>query len=489
MAEDRQSIKDFAGETDFSLPFPSPHDVLEHGDPTRDEDAAGRLMAAFTHESGLAPQQLGERLRSHRLTAAVLEILDDRPRTLADVLEGLPRYAYHWGMAVQQRPKEASDALARYISLLSMARDPKDPGRPLLSIEIHHWVRSVSRVLRGVGAARAEFRWDDERIRPLGTPVTTPTSGPDADAALPEPADERPAEPAGDSAAPPAQTFLPAIFCRECGRSGWAALSPEADPAALDLDAGRIRRASVGRDKRRVRNMIAATSAEAYRSAFAREPVRSGSTVMRLDAAGGRLVPLSPEADFEPPRDGSGEPRAPKALRDAAFVVVDPTGDRAAEQDRCPACRTVNSIRYLGTGLAALAAASLTQLFTGGELDKDLGEDKTLLFNDSVQDAAHRAGYVASRSYTFSLRSLIARRIDEDTPIALNDLAADIIEEVADRRDVRAAVIPPDLHVVKGVDTTCSVWAGQAAPPATPTCSPWSTGVRATATTSKTRHR
>ncbi|MFF4233771.1 hypothetical protein [Streptomyces sp. NPDC001820] len=88
-------------------------------------------------------------------------------------------------------------------------------------------------------------------------------------------------------------------------------------------------------------------------------------------------------------------------LHDAAFVVVDLAGDRAAEQDRCPACRTPGSIRYLGTGLAALAAASLTQLFTGGELDKNLGKDKTLLFNDSVQDAAHRAGYVASRSSPF----------------------------------------------------------------------------------------
>ncbi|MFC4608366.1 hypothetical protein ACFO9E_11125 [Streptomyces maoxianensis] len=151
-------------------------------------------------------------------------------------------------------------------------------------------------------------------------------------------------------------------------------------------------------------------------------------------------------------------------------MVADLVGDRAAEQDRCPACRTPGSIRYLGTGLAALAAASLTQLFTGGELDKNLGEDKTLLFNDSVQDAAHRAGYVASRSYTFSLRSLLARRIDEDTPITLNDLAADIIEEVADRPDVRAAVIPPDLHVVKGVDTLLS---GRSQGPGSRASLPW----------------
>ncbi len=260
------------------------------------------------------------------------------------------------------------------------------------------------------------------------------------------------AVPADDSAAPPAQVFLPAVFCRECGRSGWAALSPEADPAELDMNASKIRNASVGRDKRRVRNMIAATPQQAYDAAFVTEKPRSGPTVMVLDGLSGRLRPLSPESDFEMPRGGEG-PRVAKPLHDGAFVWADLADDRAAEGDQCPACRTFNAIRYLGTGLAALAAASITQLFTGKELDKELKEDKILLFNDSVQDAAHRAGYVASRSYTFSFRSLLASRIDEEEPIALSDLAADLIADVVESKAVQAAVIPPDLHAVRGVDT------------------------------------
>ncbi|GAA1202297.1 DEAD/DEAH box helicase [Streptomyces rhizosphaericus] len=451
VAEDRRSVQEFAGASDFALPFPPPHEVAALGDPTRDPEALDQLAAAFTGKSGLSPEQLGRQLRRHRLTAAVLEILDGRPRTLAEIMEVLPRYAYHWGMAVQQNPAVAAQALARYVALLSTARDPDHPGRPLLSIEIHHWVRSVSRVLRGISAARAEFRWDDERVSSGGTLARSggddPGSGPADGAALAMPAD--------DSAAPPAQVFLPAVFCRECGRSGWAALSPEVDPATLDMNASKVRRASVGRDKRRVRNMIAATPQQAYDAAMVTERPRSGPTVMVLDGLSGRLRPLSPESDFEAPRDGEG-PRLPKPLHDAAFVVTDLADDRAAQGDQCPACRTFNAIRYLGTGLAALAAASITQLFTGGELDRNLKENKTLLFNDSVQDAAHRAGYVASRSYTFSFRSLLASRIDEEEPIALSDLAADLIADVVDSKAVQAAVIPPDLHVVPGVDTLLS---------------------------------
>ncbi|MFJ2557753.1 MULTISPECIES: DEAD/DEAH box helicase [unclassified Streptomyces] len=464
VGEERRSTKDFTGESDFTLPFPSPEEVAELGDPTRDPGAMDNLVAAFSGRSGASAEELGAVLRRHRLTAAVLEILDGTPRTLAEITEVLPRYAYHWGVAVQQRPRVAAQALARYIALLSYARDPEHPGRPLLSIEIHHWVRSVSRVLRGISAARAEFRWDDERVTsggalarkdpdPAGRPSPYDGEGP----AVPLDAAEQAAVPADDSAPPPAEVFLPAVFCRECGRSGWAAYSPEVDPADLELNATKIRRASVGRDKRRVRNMIAATPREVYEAAFGAgtERRRGGPAVMVLEGNGGRLRPLSPEGDFTAPADGGG-PRRPGPLHNAAFVHADLDGERAAERDQCPACRTFNSIRYLGTGLAALAAAAITQLFTGGELDKNKGENKTLLFNDSVQDAAHRAGYVASRSYTFSLRALLASRIGEDTPITLNDLAADLIADVVDSKAVQAAVIPPDLHLVRGVDTLLS---------------------------------
>lgn len=464
VGEDRRSVKDFTGESDFSLPFPSPQEVDLLGDPTRDPGAMDALVTAFTGRSGPTPEELGDTLRTHRLTSAVLEILDGTPKTLTEITEILPRYAYHWGMAVQQRPGLAARALARYLALLSYARDSEHPGRPLLSVEIHHWVRSVSRVLRGISAARAEFRWDDERVTSggalarSGQGAAARPSPYDGEApAVPLAAAEEAAVPADDSAPPPAQVFLPAVFCRECGRSGWAAYSPEVDPTHLELNGTRIRRASVGRDKRRVRNMIAATPREVHEAAFAAgaDRRRGGPAVMVLEGTGGLLRPLDPVRDFTAPKEGQ-EASSPRALHNAAFVHTDLDGDRAAERDQCPACRTFNSIRYLGTGLAALAAAAVTQLFTGGELDKNLGEDKTLLFNDSVQDAAHRAGYVASRSYTFSLRALLASRIGQDEAVALNDLAADLIADVADSKAVQAAVIPPDLHLVRGVDTLLS---------------------------------
>lgn len=249
VGEDRRSAQEFAGNSDFGLPFPAPHEVAELGDPTRDREALDQLAAAFTGRSGLDPVQLGRQLRRHRLTAAVLEILDGRPRTTAEIMDVLPRYAYHWGMAVQQSPAVAAQALARYVALLSTARDPEHPTRPLLSIEVHHWVRSVSRVLRGVSAARAEFRWDDERIS-TGGRLTARTAGGHKAGALAPDGDTAPVTPAGDSAPRP----------RRCSCPPSSAVNAAA-PAGPHSPRRRTRRSSTWQPRRSAGRPSAATRA------------------------------------------------------------------------------------------------------------------------------------------------------------------------------------------------------------------------------------
>ncbi len=80
---------------------------------------------------------------------------------------------------------------------------------------------------------------------------------PTADSRRPE------ALPGSDTVQRPTQAHLPAVYCRVCGRSGWAALPPEADPQKLETGPLKIWQAAVGRDKRRLRYFISATPAEA----------------------------------------------------------------------------------------------------------------------------------------------------------------------------------------------------------------------------------
>ncbi|MBA9002714.1 DEAD/DEAH box helicase [Thermomonospora cellulosilytica] len=410
IGEERQTVEEFIEAIDYTLPLPDPQELAAVPDPHDDPAAMGRIMAAVTGRDDLTPAELGRLLRRHILTVAVLEVLDGRPHTYEEILELLPRRgAYNWGTAIRLSPRQAATALARFVALLSIARHPLDPaGRaPLVHVETHLWVRSVSRLLRAVGP-RPSFGW-------FGEP-------PPADA------DTTTAGAAG-------RTMLPAVYCRHCGRSGWAAISPMRTPEELVTDPDRIYRYGIT-DRRFVRPMITATPDEVAD----RIAGRPGPDVLVLEANGARLRPLDPE------RDGGPDTRDVFVLTD---IRHDAEGHRAAEKERCPACGMDEGTRFLGSGLAALASVAITELFTGGQLEPE--RRKTLVFNDSVQDAAHRAGFVANRSYGFSLRLLLASALDDDRPVPLNELISEAVKTAGDPRYL-PAVVPPDLHDRQDVD-------------------------------------
>lgn len=406
VGESRKTVEETLGDRDFTLPLPDPDAVAALPDPARDPSVMAELARLLTDSDDLDPAVLGRKLRAHSLTAAVLAILGGEPKPYPEILELLPRQgAYAWGEALRTRPAVASTALARFVALLSVARDPEAPSRPLLGIESHLWVRAVSRLLRAVERTPA-FWWDGEPVRE-----------PDLD------------EQENDEASGLADRrhrLLPAVYCRHCGRSGWAAISPERDPEELVCEPDKIYRAGLGRDKRRVRNLILATDSERQR----RDPA-----LVMLDPSGARVRP------FDPIRDGSDKGDELAVLWDDSVA--------AAEKDRCPACGMDNGIRYLGAGLPTLASVVVTELFTGGEMSGSAR--KTLMFSDSVQDAAHRAGFVSSRSYGFSLRSLLLDQTMPGEPVGLHDLIADVIGAAADPQ-VLSAVVPPDLHDNSEVD-------------------------------------
>ncbi|WP_329521369.1 DEAD/DEAH box helicase [Spirillospora sp. NBC_01491] len=421
IGEDRLSPEEFIGDEDidYTLPLPHPQELSSIPDPHGDAGAMAQIMEAVVGRGDLTRQELGRELRRHILTSAVLKVLGGEPHTFEEILELLPlRGAYSWGKVVRLTPAHAAAALARFVALLSEARDPDTASnpdadeRPLLHVETHLWVRSVSRLLRVVGP-RPGFGWSGEAPPPLDAETTLAGAG---------------------------REMLPAMYCRHCGRSGWAAISPEQDPQDLVTDPIRIYRAGIA-DKRLVRPLITATESEVEAQAAG----KPGPNVAVLTDNGHRVRPLDPSVDLA---------RSKKSDFRDVFVLTDLShtkdGYRHAKNDRCPACNMDQGTRFLGSGLAALASVSVTELFTGGQLAGR--QRKTLLFNDSVQDAAHRAGFVANRSYGFSLRLLLASQLDDsDGPKPLHELISDTVKEASDPVYL-PSVVPPDLHDREDVD-------------------------------------
>ena len=405
ITEQRLPTEGFLGEVDYSLPLPAPQELAVLGDPRVDEQAMAEIVKLVTGQEITDPAELGRVLRAHILTHALMDVLGDRPSTADEVLDLLPRKgAYNWGEAFRRFPRQTAAALARFVALLSEARNPDDVSLPFLHIETHLWIRPLSRLLR-VASPNPRFAWFGEP-----SPETETTQG------------------------GVARESLPAVYCRHCGRSGWAVLSPEKDPQQLVPDPAKIYRAAVS-SKRLVRPLIAATDEEVTACATGQPGAVS---VHLLDPAGDRIRPLDPGKD-----PGYAIP----VLGD---IRHDKDGVYAAEHDRCPACGMDDGSRFLGAGLASLASVAITELFTGGQLQDR--QRKTLLFNDAVQDAAHRAGFVASRSYAFSLRTLVAAILHDGGGAAnLNDLIADVITK-ASAPQWLTTVVPPDLHGRQDVD-------------------------------------
>ncbi|OPC84542.1 hypothetical protein B4N89_29710 [Embleya scabrispora] len=468
VGEDRQELDAFLSPVDLTLPLPSPAELVALPDPARTPAGLDAVARATVGCDAVDPRELGRRLLAHPLTHALLRAEVDAPLTAVEALSSFdPTSA--WRTAAAGQPEIAATALARFVALISVAHDPAAPAgreRPLLMIETHLWLRALSRVLRFV-APTPVFSWSDaDQAAATAVDVAPAALGngrpPRADS--PQEERRRLARRSGR---------LPAVYCRHCGRSGWSAICPERNPNSLVTAPDEIYRLSAGggAGKGRVRALVAATATEAAEQARAilhqrtrrgRRGANHDSTVLVLEDNGEALRRIDPDEVL------LDDHRIADAPENGVYVLAwfdNAEADANSQQDRCPACAQAQGIRFLGAGVAPLASVVVTQLFTGGELPKrdKHGRDhrRTLIFNDSVQDAAHRAGFVASRAWKFSLRSLVHQQLESrarENPvlgtegIPLNELIAALVSRAAVSEErLLSSVVPPDLHDVDQV--------------------------------------
>ena len=192
-------------------------------------------------------------------------------------------------------------------------------GKIFPGVETHLWIREVSRVER-ITSPTADgnvFRWSDDGPQDV------------ADAS---------------------DTWLPACYCRNCGRSGWMTVL-EPGTSTPQLDNAQIRKRSVT-DKSLQRPLIDATSELRAAESEGRKiggyrDSGSDSAVLWLNTAAGTLSTIEPSAQER--GDGSAIPVLTYAGKDA---------DTYAREERCPSCGEVHVIRYLGSSIATLLSVA-----------------------------------------------------------------------------------------------------------------------------------
>lgn len=373
-------------------------------DDARPETLVGAVLdSLFTTVPVDDPESLLAALRHHPLTERLVAETSTAIgiRDLARIVLG----SNLTGTALE----EAAEYLSHVLALYSHVR--AQGLREALTVETHLWIRELSRIDAKVDIEH-QLRWGDDP----------------------------PIEPSEDEA----ETFtayLPAVYCRHCGRNGWGAkLAPT--QTDLIMDPAEIRKASATNDSSFRTLLYAANEAE--------ESFRANRTGAETKDSGLRYFHLQNRTlGVEPPEQDD-----PDYRRGMIIPVKCLTGLEAGElsrKDVCPACDAEDAIRFMGSAIATLTSVAVSNLF--GDPDLDAVEKKALIFTDSVQDAAHRAGFIQARSHTFTLRTALRRAFgghsDEDAQDVLNlhELVerAMVIPDGPDAPFERHRLVPPEL--------------------------------------------
>lgn len=89
----------------------------------------------------------------------------------------------------------------------------------------------------------------------------------------------------------------------------------------------------------------------------------------------------------------------------------------------CPECNTENAMGIIGTRVATLSSITVSQVLASDLDPRPEKERKILAFTNSVQDAAHQAGFVEARNYRFTFRASLQKIINQNQDlVAISEL-------------------------------------------------------------------
>jgi len=392
ITEERLGLEQFRGDTvigDWAMPGVGDINTLDPSGFASVDDFLMAQVGLWLNAPLKAKQgsdvwavELGRRLRQHVMLDNLLRRLGGQPRALEGLVHDLSRAM----PGFREHPAFGRRALLSFLTLVSAARSWRDElpearrerveeglppvAVPFLQVRVQLWVRELRRMVASVEPQpRLRFFDDLNQEQRAG--------------------------------------HLPVIHCRECGAMGWASLVPRDKPFQYRVELSHFYKAFFSDDAR-------------VRYVFHGNAVDDG----QLRSAQGMKLRLERESLVaRPHEDGAlGE----RELDIVSFSITRQSraGHSYLSRD-CPFCSAASSLSLLGFQAATLTSVFIDQLFAS-----PFNDDKKLLtFSDSVQDAAHRAGFFGARTWRFNMRVALQRVVDaQGGSLALLDLADRFVE-------------------------------------------------------------
>lgn len=286
-------------------------------------------------------------------------------------------------------PRE--DVLGSLLALIAEAKVGETKKFPFLYLQIQLWIRELSGLSRKINDS-PEFTWRNEISFEEEKSVS-----------------------------------LPAYFCRECGASGWLAVKND-NERKFHIDPAEANSHFFSKNK----NIYCLNVDDGTH-----DPVEEygASDVLKTFIDKENLQMYDKQ----------------QADRMAVVAVRKVSNDNKALL-YCPECGSDKSMSIIGTKVATLASVAISQVMSSDLDESDEKERKILVFTNSVQDAAHQAGFFEARNYRFTFRQSLQRVLREiEGPVSVESLQEKFIAYWTHRLESQEEYVyrffPSDLKV------------------------------------------
>ncbi len=297
--------------------------------------------------------EIGKKLRGIQIVSDLLTVTTRGVISLTDLMSELGQINSDYQRMLRMHPDYAKTVVETLLALISEAKFPDGEGNPrfpLLFLQIQLWQRELSGIQRFV-QSEPEFTWRDSIPR-----------------------DER--------------ISLPIYFCRDCGASGWLTTKKDTEQK-FSADASRINRAFMDGDKE-VRLMTLELQQNA--------PI---DDYMNGDLSINETYYVNPENLTIGAKTDEGVIRVRTVRRGRTTV-----NNQVKLDNKCPLCMS-ESVAIVGGRTSTLSSVAVSQVMSSDFDQSDGSKRKMLTFSNSVQDAAHLAGFYEVRTYRFLFRQSI----------------------------------------------------------------------------------
>jgi DEAD/DEAH box helicase domain-containing protein len=349
---------------------------------------------SFTQETWRV--KLGEQLKELLFFQNLLKVLSGQIKSYEEVIEETVRVTPGVERTDNQYVTDLLNSLLTLVSLALIDNDGKTS--PFLQVRYQFWMRELRRMIGSLSNIPQIAFADDLTEEQL-------------------------------------QKHLPLVHCRECGSMGWTG----------------IRRPNDNRIETELQNIYAAFFHNDPKICFLFPESENLNTKesegVHFSLCQGCLTLFDTSNTKTCPGCGQNE---------ATFVFIPHsrvrTRGRISGLHNCPFCNAHGSLVIIGSRAASLTSVFISQLYSSPYND----DKKLLTFSDSVQDAAHRAGFFAARTYRFNLRAAMQQFVMNQNPDLSLEQVMDSFwkywSDIMDEQTFIATFLPPDLAWMRDYD-------------------------------------